>query len=370
MTSYFDGDERLEISPLLNRSMRMGSPAQIYVPDHQRVIEAIQSGDIELSLDYINLFHTEYKAMLSLLIEWNLQIPQTFKELSSSETERRITESNYTLFLEAISSINYSSEVINGRDMHAEIVEPSTLTSRSAVDYRKQAAAGKTPTQIENILKGLNQRYESIIDLIGEHNLLGSIAAFNHHRDFALGVHDACVQFTQSYPQHVAEQINQKTSEALIQKSFSSCSFFEPLWAVGTFPKDALAAFLAEHLRFHFSGDESRGGSVEIVEDDEKYKLIFNACGSGGAMRRRLANTDKLKPLPQASEATWYESNAVPAYCAHCAFNEVTSIEKFGYPILVTEFNEDPYHPCGWTIYKEARFIPDEYFTRIGRAKP
>jgi hypothetical protein len=56
----------------------------------------------------------------------------------------------------------------------------------------------------------------------------------------------------------------------------------------------------------------------------------------------------------------------VPGYCTHCAINELESMRRLGYPILVTEFESDPQKPCGWTVYKDPNLIPERYFTRLG----
>jgi hypothetical protein len=134
-----------------------------------------------------------------------------------------------------------------------------------------------------------------------------------------------------------------------------------------TLAPDVLAAVLAEHLRGHFSGP-GREGAVTVIEEVDRFRLVFEACGTGGAMRRR--KVPGLTNFRDASVETWQRANEVPSYCAHCALNEITSIERLGYPAWVTEFDPDPHKPCGWTVYKEPRLIPDRYFTRVGRKKP
>jgi hypothetical protein len=123
---------------------------------------------------------------------------------------------------------------------------------------------------------------------------------------------------------------------------------------------------LAEHLRGHFSGP-GREGAVTIVEEADRYRLVFEPCGTGGAMRRRKVAA--LTNFRVASVATWQRTNEVPTYCAHCALNEVTSIRRLGYPAWVTEFDPDPEKPCGWTVYKDPALIPERYFTRLGYKK-
>ena len=56
----------------------------------------------------------------------------------------------------------------------------------------------------------------------------------------------------------------------------------------------------------------------------------------------------------------------MPAYCAHCALNELESVKRFGHPLWVTEFDPDASKPCGWTVYKDPQAIPQRYFERLG----
>jgi hypothetical protein len=127
------------------------------------------------------------------------------------------------------------------------------------------------------------------------------------------------------------------------------------------------AAFLADHLRGHFSG-AAREGAVTIVDEPDRYRLIFDPCGSGGAMRRGAISglADAAQPFLEPSAQTWGTEGQVPGYCTHCAINELESMRRLGYPILVTEFESDPQKPCGWTVYKDPNLIPERYFTRLG----
>lgn len=127
-----------------------------------------------------------------------------------------------------------------------------------------------------------------------------------------------------------------------------------------------LAAFLLAHIRDHFSGPE-RKGAATLREYDDRCELIFDPCGSGGAMRRRLGSAQAR--LPAASPATFGRAGEVPPYCTHCAINARTAIARFGWPIYITRFNPDPAKPCGWTIYKTPDDIPEQYFEALGHAR-
>ena len=180
-------------------------------------------------------------------------------------------------------------------------------------------------------------------------------------------LHDLAGEFVSTYISRIEEKTSQKIAADVMQHSLESCPFVAGMWSlVESITPEELSAVMAEHLRCHFSGKD-RKGSVEIVEDEEKYRLIFEPCGTGQALR--LRNIKGLTKFPEASPETWNLKNEVPPYCSHCARNEITSISILGYPAWVTEFNPDPKKPCGWTIYKDPKLIPEKYFKRLGLEK-
>lgn len=82
-------------------------------------------------------------------------------------------------------------------------------------------------------------------------------------------------------------------------------------------------------------------------------------------MRRGLRERPGFKLLAEASPLTWGEANTVPAYCAHCAVNELESIRRLGHLVWATEFNRDPDQPCGWKIFKSPEHAAPRYFERL-----
>jgi len=86
--------------------------------------------------------------------------------------------------------------------------------------------------------------------------------------------------------------------------------------------------------------------------------------------QRALAVSSKgAETLPEATPQSWGRKGEVPAYCSHCAVNELESMARLGYPLFITEFDPDPGKPCGWTLYKDPERIPEQYFARLGCTK-
>lgn len=134
----------------------------------------------------------------------------------------------------------------------------------------------------------------------------------------------------------------------------------------------------AEGMRAHRCGP-GESGNIKVWEEEERYVMEFDPCGSGGRQRR----TGELDGIPPRSSApfnlgctkdahdwSWGKKN-VPYYCLHCAvWHEIMMIERIGYPVKITEYNDDPKAPCRWFFYKDPKKIPEEFYTRVGMKKP
>ena len=133
----------------------------------------------------------------------------------------------------------------------------------------------------------------------------------------------------------------------------------------------------AEVMRAHRCGP-NQDGEVTIEEDDEKFAIVMDPCGSGGRMRRgdpvdgtpsRLGLPYNFGVTQEAHPWSWGRKG-VPYYCLHCAVNEMLPIEWGGYPLWVTAYEPDAAKPCRWLFYKSPDLVPAEYWTRLGLKKP
>ena len=89
-----------------------------------------------------------------------------------------------------------------------------------------------------------------------------------------------------------------------------------------------------EIMRSHRGGPE-QDGSIEIIEEEERYSIKMDPCGSGGRMRRgdpvdgtpsRLGPPYNFGATRKAYPWSWGRKD-VPYYCIHCAINEILPIE-------------------------------------------
>ena len=133
----------------------------------------------------------------------------------------------------------------------------------------------------------------------------------------------------------------------------------------------------AEVMRSHRCGPKQLG-DIEIIEDEHRYSIKMDPCGSGGRMRRgdpvegtpsRLGPPYNFGATKRGYPWSWGRKN-VPYYCIHCAVNEILPIEWGGHPLWVTGYADDASQPCCWHFYKRPELIPEEYYTRLGFKKP
>jgi len=145
---------------------------------------------------------------------------------------------------------------------------------------------------------------------------------------------------------------------------------------------DLLMHYALEGLRGHLSGP-GRTGSLEVVEEPDRWAIRFDPCGSGGRTLREDPDTG-TGPRIEApwnlgvtqEEHDWaWNKKGICLYCVHCCqLNERMPMRRFGYPTRVVE---PPVWPeartgtkCTWYIYKDPALVPEDVYRRVGAVKP
>ncbi len=145
---------------------------------------------------------------------------------------------------------------------------------------------------------------------------------------------------------------------------------------------ELLLADAAASLRGHLSGP-GRTGEVSLHEEQDRWVLRFDPCGSGGRTLRADANADGaarvgppfgFRVTTQEHDWAW-RTKGVCLYCAHCCqLQERASIARLGYPVRVVEppvwGTTEPRDYCTWSVYKDPRLVPAEAYRRVGATKP
>ncbi|MEA9357829.1 hypothetical protein SHI21_16480 [Bacteriovorax sp. PP10] len=354
MSNYFKGDERLETFFGTGGLMRMGDITKLNVPDFEVLRNQIVSHQWDKALEYFNFFYTQNTGMIQLLMESFLSMPKFYAELTSVENEKLLRKKAITDYQTLIDLLRDSYR--NKDDQNILVQVKNYFSEENLHSQNAAKILGEMEITFNKTCQALKANDES--------KALHLVINYHHQ---VLIYHDALITFSYSYPTTVLQESGEEIALSVCNGSIARNPMWNGMWELTKIltPTD-LAAFLAEHLRFHFSG-AGRGGQTQIVEDDKKIRLIFDPCGSGGALRRRLK--DDVVNLQEKHQLGWNKCGEVNLYCSHCALNEKKSIEMFGYPKLVVEFQADENKPCGWTMYKDAADVPAEVYTRLGLKK-
>lgn len=132
----------------------------------------------------------------------------------------------------------------------------------------------------------------------------------------------------------------------------------------------------AEGMRTHFGG-ATRHGEFEIVDEPDRYRMVFAPCGTGGVLRRGdpesgepAWDTHGVNTIPKPY--TWGRVG-VPWYCIHCSlYLEHWAADDHGYPIRPVIWLDNPMAAAttNWLVYKDGHKPRAEDYERIGRRAP
>ena len=351
---YFSGDDRVEFSEAFGRPLRMANLEALKVSDAERVRELLRKRD-NAAQEYIELLHALNTAVVSTFLEWCLALPAELVK-HAPQQEREVTAQAVALWSEGAVGVSEEATKVLRKIFTSEGIAPTSV--------EELRAGGSENIAMQQMWAAPLKQHTEIANALATQDFAAVLTPWENYLTSVRSRHDLCGQFVSAYVSVTAELVSQGVAEEILQDSLESCALLAEMWKlVARLDPAALAAMLAEHLRSHFSGI-GRQGAVEIIEEADRFRLVFEPCGTGGAMRR--LNVPGLKVLPDASPSTWGLAGVVPSYCAHCARNEITSIKLLGYPAWVTEFDPDPLKPCGWTVYKDPKSIPSRFFSRVG----
>ncbi|GMU57513.1 MAG: hypothetical protein AMXMBFR33_66590 [Candidatus Xenobia bacterium] len=338
---FYEGDDRVALVEELGRPMRLGRWSELEVSDLDRCQAALREQNLERALEYLPHVFVGQAVMLKIAYEWVLRwlafappeavAPgnQTF-EASLSEPEREVGQSI----------------------LHILTPQPESVSGPM--------------TRLEERFPWLGQGYAQVVE--GARNGEWDNSHHECERLFRLHrlVHD--LLFRHSWA--LMSQLPQPLVEQGLREVLTQSSFYEASWQQSEgMTAEEIAVMLAEHMRMHFSGPDGTG-KVTIADQGESILLSFDPCGSGGAMRRRLGDQAVFANLPHSSPLTWGRAGEVPAYCAHCAVNELEAVRRRGHLVWATEFDPDASRPCGWRIFKDPARIPEAYYQRLGLRPP
>jgi hypothetical protein len=325
-----EGSE-LRASPLLGRKIRVGDASELGRPTSELALEALQRGERALAGEYFDYHVEEGRRILALYSLW-------LRHLLDYARDR-------------VSALDDEIQRLTGLIG----VEPPIVEAEAIGE--KEAAAGKLA-----------------VDRGSDSELAVVVAEL---RDKCRAVHDAQADWCwglltilrDALGEDAMDEVFRVTQGAWVSERYAALAEMTP---------EESFQLTIEGMRGHHCG-RLRDGHIDVVEDDEKWVMSFDPCGSGGRMRRgdpARGQTPREDPpfefgrTERPHDWSWNRTG-VCLYCAHCAVvNEILPIEQLGSPMRVTDNPEQPGDPCTWTIYKRPELVPDEAYRRVGKPPP
>lgn len=183
--------------------------------------------------------------------------------------------------------------------------------------------------------------------------------------------HDVFVPWINEMLNYLAQETERTVLDSIIETHQSIWGDRYATWDKMT-PWEKVA-LTVEGMRGHLSG-ASRKGDVIVQEEEDRFVIAFDPCGTGGVLRRgdpesgRAAyQTDGLNK--EAHEWTWGKVG-VHWYCSHCAIAmEWLPGRKRGHPLRPLDHTLDHNAPCVWYVYKNETETRDYHYPRTGLVK-
>ena len=175
-------------------------------------------------------------------------------------------------------------------------------------------------------------------------------------------IHDQFIAIKAGFYDYVGKLFGGRRLEAILRHTGERQRDGFERWeamAVEDFVR-ASAHLLASHM-----------GAVRVTEDEDKFTIEQDPCGSGGRLMRDGAydGANGLHRVAAAQPMTFGKGD-FPSYCAHCAiWNNVQCIEWFGHPQWCIDHPATPAEPCRIHIYKDPRRIPERYYRQVGKQR-
>jgi len=183
--------------------------------------------------------------------------------------------------------------------------------------------------------------------------------------------HDVFVAWINEMFNYLAQQTESQVLISILETHQSIWGNRYATWDVMT-PWEKVA-LTVEGMRGHLSG-ASRKGDVLVREEDDRFVIAFDPCGTGGVLRRGDPETGRaayqtLGMNKESHDWTWGKTG-VHWYCSHCAIAmEWLPGRKRGHPFRPLDHTLDHSAPCVWYVYKDETQSHEEHYARTGLVK-
>jgi hypothetical protein len=346
------GETQIAFHEALGRRVRLGSWEDQKVSTYRMIGEALRAGSWNDAARLSSYFVDEANVCFTLYRQWVSDLSGFLRDhgLPAAEVER----------------------------VNAEIVAKLTLPDGSSWQPRRRWDAFLT--QVEELI-GHCHREEAD----------AALAKLDEAKETWRQVHDRDVDHVYG----LMHEVKARLGEDAIRTMYDRVLLPLFVWRYEKFDIDkhpwdealeTLMLVACEAMRGHLVGPE-RTGDFELIEEEDRFILRFDPCGSG----QRTIRGDWIEGTPARMEPpynwsvteephTWnHNEPGVCLYCVHCIIlMEEMPIDRFGYPVRVIDpprypdTDRDPARrqKCQWQMFKDPTAVPEEYYARVGRTKP
>lgn len=342
----------IEFSEVLGRRVRLGSWEDQSISTYGKIKEAMESGDWDLAADLADYFIDEAQVCFSLYRQWinDLRTYLLYAGTPSDDVDRIDADVQSKLTLPDGRAWNAHRHWDDFRS-HQRVLLAAIFRERS----------GDGTDALEIMKETWRQTHDRDVD-----HTYGLMSAIQE-RYGATGI----------------AEMYERVLLPLFAWRYGKFDIDKHPWDEGL---ETLLLVSCEAMRGHLVGPE-RTGDFELVEEDDRFVLRFDPCGSGGRTLRgdSIEHTPARMEAPynwgvSTEEASWnHYTKGLCLYCAHCIIlMEEIPIDRFGYPVRVVDppfydaSDEDKtkQQKCQWTMYKDPTTAPEDVYVRVGREKP
>ena len=184
--------------------------------------------------------------------------------------------------------------------------------------------------------------------------------------------HDVLVAWINELLNYLSKQTEQSVLDSILDTHQSIWGDRYTTWHKMT-PWEKVA-LTVEGMRGHLSG-ANRKGDVLVREEEDRFVIGFDPCGTGGVLRRGDPETRRAAYRTdgvnrEIHEWTWGKVG-VHWYCSHCAIAmEWLPGRQRGYLLRPLDHTMEHTAPCVWYVYKDETKTRAYHYPRTGLIPP
>jgi hypothetical protein len=362
----------LKPSAMLNRRIRQDNATQLGEPTRPFLEAAVREGRVDDAEAWMAYYLEEASTIHAIFGIWDWYLVRYYLERKGSDAWESLVRASIAPWIGTTVAAHNEGAAVETDGLNATLRVPGLARSFRLVD------SGDRYKLVVDAPQSSGEDWDNAAHAAIQ---AGDVAALSPLLDRRIGeirmIHDVLCDWAWALLTVIAHEWGEAILDEVMR--VTQAPWVTPRYArLQEMTIDQMLQLTIEGMRGHFSGPE-RAGTIAVDEEPDRFVLSFDACGSGGRMRRgdptvgsgsRLDAPYHFLNVSGAYDWTWNRKD-VCGYCAHCAVvNQILPIEGFGHPMRMTLYPERPEDPCQWVIYKDAFAYPDEAYTAVGKQRP